>query len=156
MYWIRVDNRLIHGQIIEAWIPFTHTKVLVVVNDALAEDSLRQDIMSLAIPNTIATAFVRVDEAASFLAKQTNGNQHAEVMVLFASCVDAMGAYEQGLDFEALNIGNLHYGPGKRQLCAHVAVTSEDETCLGFFNEHGVNLDFRCVPNDPVQVKNTW
>ena len=44
--WFRVDNRLIHGQVIEGWLPYTGAAHLIVANDALAEDLLRQQIMS--------------------------------------------------------------------------------------------------------------
>lgn len=147
MVWVRIDNRLIHGQIIETWLPFTGAKLLVVADDDLAADPLRQEIMSLAIPGDVTLRFARVEAAAQAL-PAANG-----ALVLFATCQNARRAYETGLRFDDLNIGNLHYGPGKRQVCAHVAVDAEDESCLDFFVRQGVILDFRCVPGDPVQVK---
>lgn len=50
MTFVRIDNRLVHGQIIETWLPFTRARTIVVANDELAADPLRQEIMSLAIP----------------------------------------------------------------------------------------------------------
>lgn len=152
MVWVRVDNRLVHGQIIETWLPFTGARVLVVVNDMLADDFLRQEIMSLAIPRGLRAVFVHVAEAAKFM-ESLRPAERNDAMVLFANCKDARRAYEKGLDFGNLNIGNLHYGPGKKHVCAHVALSGEDESCLRFFTRHGVRLDFRCVPNDPVQIK---
>ena len=151
MYWVRVDNRLIHGQIIETWLPFAKTRRIVVANDDVAGDALRQDIMQLAIPQDIDAVFVAVERAASALPRRPE-----EAMVILASCCDAMRAFESGLPVTSLNIGNLHYGPGKRQICAHVALSQEDEACLRFFSGQGVRLDFRCVPNEPVQVGKSW
>ena len=151
MYWTRVDNRLVHGQIIETWLPFTGAGVLLVVNDQLKNDPIQQEIISLAIPPGVEALFAEVEQAKELLKKYSRNNSTA--LVLFATCKDARRAYEGGLDFPSLNVGNLHYTPGKRQLCAHVALSSEDEDCLRYFKEHGVQLDFRCVPNDPVQVK---
>lgn len=45
MGWYRVDNRLIHGQIIEAWLPFTGAKYLIVADDALAENEDRKSVV---------------------------------------------------------------------------------------------------------------
>ncbi len=152
MYWVRVDNRLIHGQIIETWLPFTKSRRIVVANDDVAGDLLRQDIMQLAIPQDIDAVFVAVEHALMALPPQ----RPEDAMVLFASCCDARRAFESGLPVASLNIGNLHYGPGKRQICAHVALSPDDEVCLEFFTDQGVRLDFRCVPNEPVQVAKAW
>ena len=152
MYWVRVDNRLIHGQIIETWLPFTNSRRIIVANDDVAADPLRQDIMQLAIPQDIDAAFVSVEGARAALSP----SRPDDAMVLLASCCDAMRAFQAGLPVTSLNIGNLHYGPGKRHICAHVALSQDDEVCLRFFGTQGVRLDFRCVPNEPVQVAKAW
>lgn len=156
MLWARVDNRLIHGQIIETWIPFIRASWLVVANDELSKDVLQQEIMSLAIPQDVNAAFVEVEGVNGYLRKMGPTVERSNALILFASCEDARRSLESGLSFSSLNIGNLHYGPGKKQLCPHVAVSSEDESCLRFFSKKGVELDFRCVPTEAVQVRCAW
>lgn len=147
MVWVRVDNRLVHGQVIESWLPFTHARVLLVVNDALAQDPLRQEIMRLAIPSGVRILFTGLADAGAFVKNHINET----VLALFVDCQDAQTAYERGFLFDSLNVGNLHYGPGKRQVCAHVAVSREDEKCLFAFENAGVELDFRCLPSDSLE-----
>ncbi|GAB6176640.1 PTS sugar transporter subunit IIB [Desulfobaculum senezii] len=156
MYWVRVDNRLIHGQIIETWLPFTKSRWIVVANDDVAHDPLRQEIMGLAIPHGVEKCFVDVAGLAAFMHAKFGPDPDPDVLVLFASCEDARRAHEDGLGFGVLNLGNLHYGPGKQQLCAHVSLSEEDNDCLGYFSSTGVELDFRCVPTEPVHVRRTW
>lgn len=151
MFWARIDNRLIHGQVVEAWLPYTGASTIIVVNDDLADDALQQEIMSLAIPRSVSAVFLRVEQCAERLGSM--GDLRDAVLVLFASCGDVRRAVEKGLRLEVLNIGNLHYGPGKKQLSPSVAVNAEDESCLRFLLANAVELDFRCVPNDPVQVR---
>lgn len=158
MTWVRIDNRLIHGQVIETWLPFTGARTIMVFNDDLAEDEMRQDIMSLAIPNGVDIQFLPLRSASSaWGAKSAKAGAKAaeggEALILFATCQDARRAYESGLLFDLLNVGNLHFEPGKRQVCPHVALTNEDEGCLDFFTGKGVRLDFRCVPGDPTLVR---
>lgn len=155
MYWVRVDNRLIHGQIIESWLPFTKSRMIVVVNDQVRADPLRQEIMSLAVPSSVEKAFVGVVEAHRFM-ERTFSSLEPDVLLLFATCSDARRAHESGLAFKILNLGNLHYGPGKDQLCPHVALDGDDRVCLKYFDASGVDLDFRCVPNEPVQLGRPW
>jgi mannose/fructose/N-acetylgalactosamine-specific phosphotransferase system component IIB len=153
MYWVRIDNRLIHGQIIETWLPFTGVEELVVANDELATDALRQEIMAMAIPGNVRLSFTSIKGVALFVAEHSAGGQPPNALVLFATCPDARRAFESGLRFTELNIGNLHYGPGKKQIMAHVALSEEDESCLQDFARHGVHLDYRCVPNDPIGAR---
>lgn len=154
MFLVRVDNRLIHGQVIETWIPFTGARFLLVVNDDVAGDVLRQEIMSLAVPANVECAFCAVDALEDLLDKTTYSR--SDTLVLFAGCEDVRRAWESGLRMDSLNIGNVHYGPGKKQVCPHVALSADDETCLKFLSESGVDLDFRCVPNETSQPRLPW
>lgn len=148
MSWVRIDNRLIHGQIIETWLPYTGAKTVIVANDELASDIMQQQIMSLAIPGNIDIQFVTVEKVADeFEAAMP------KTIVLFHGCPDAKRAFDTGFRFDVLNIGNVHYSPGKKQVSPNVALTSEDENCLKFFMKKEIELDFRCVPNDTVQVR---
>ncbi|MBU1247796.1 MAG: PTS sugar transporter subunit IIB [Proteobacteria bacterium] len=148
MQWVRIDNRLVHGQIIETWLPHTRAGAIFVANDKVAEDAIQQEIMALAIPQSIQFSCTRILDVA-----QTMRSLSVSAIVLFATCADAMKAYENDFSFDVLNVGNIHYGQGKRQLSASVALSIEEEELLRRFALSGVRLDFRCVPNDPVQVK---
>lgn len=148
MDWIRIDNRLIHGQIIETWLPHTRAQAIVVANDDVAEDPIQREIMSLAIPGSVTAHFVPVLGLHDLLASLGRS-----AIVLFSSCTDAMHAYDSGVEFSVLNVGNIHYAKGKRQLSPSVALSADDEKLLRSFEKNGVKLDFRCVPGDPVQVR---
>ncbi|WP_320175332.1 PTS sugar transporter subunit IIB [Maridesulfovibrio sp.] len=151
MMWVRIDNRLVHGQIIETWLPYTHAKHIIVANDAVARDDLQQQIMSLAIPQSVSCSFCPVDDLNSMIPAFTSGN--GSTIILFSSCADVRRALDSGFIFSSVNIGNIHYGPGKKQISPSVALSSDDESCLHYFKGQGIELDFRCVPNDPVQVR---
>jgi PTS system mannose-specific IIB component len=153
MTLVRIDNRLIHGQIIETWLPYTGASVVIVANDSLAGDVLQQEIMSLAIPETIRSTFVGVDRVVETVSRLRSEREASTILVLFSNCADAKRAYDSGFAYDVLNVGNVHYSPGKRQISPSVALSSEDEGCLKHLSRKGVTLDFRCVPNDPVQVR---
>ncbi len=152
MQWVRIDNRLVHGQIIETWLPYTHAKHIIVADDAVAGDDLQQQIMSLAIPQSVSCNFFRVEELNDKVFSVVN-DRSCSIIILFSSCADVRRAFESGFNFSSVNIGNIHYGPGKKQISPSVALSSDDESCLHYFKGKGIELDFRCVPNDPVQVR---
>ncbi len=150
MLWVRVDNRLVHGQVIETWLPYTNAMHLLVVNDALAGDALRQTIISLAVPSRIKLQFLKIEASCAALTAIPSDNH---ILMLVADCKDALRIFDAGVIFPVLNVGNLHYSPGKRQICPHVALSEEDEACLLQLQAHCVKLDFRCVPNEIIHLE---
>ena len=146
MTWFRVDNRLVHGQVIEGWLPYVAARHLVVANDAMAQDDLRQQITLLAIPQSVETHFVMLEALADTLRSCDD-----DALVLFEDCKDARQASDAGGAMKSLNIGNLHYGPGKKQLLPHVAVSEQDSEDLRTLLDRRVQLDFRCVPSEKVR-----
>lgn len=154
--WVRIDNRLVHGQIIESWLPYTNSKYIWVVDEELINDPLRQEIMAMAIPDDIHISFTSPKRIVRELKKQFVDFTLSEILVLFSNCPDARRAYENGLRFTLLNVANIHYSRGRIQICEHVALNKEDISCMNFFKKKGVNLDFRCVPNKSIHVRPVW
>lgn len=154
--WARVDNRLVHGQVIETWLPYSDARSIVVGNDELAQDPLQQEIIKLAVPQGVEISFSTIAGILEQVSRIHNKRYSKDIFLLFHSCEDAKAAFEAGVNFHALNIGNLHYAPGKRQICDHIALSQDDMHCLRFFQDKGIRLDFRCVPNIQVQVKPIW
>ncbi len=149
MLWFRIDNRMVHGQVIETWIPYLESNRLLVVNDAIASDCLQQSIMALAVPHRVKVEFLHLSE----LRKALQDANYPNTLVLLSNCQDARKVFELGTMFKLINVGNLHYGPGKAQICPHAAVSEDDACCLHFLQDKGVELDFRCVPNDKSKVE---
>ncbi|NLW81705.1 MAG: PTS sugar transporter subunit IIB [Desulfovibrionales bacterium] len=152
MQWFRIDNRLVHGQVIEAWLPHVRAKTLVVANDDLAADELRQEIMSLAVPSGVTFLCCPLQNVAAELERLQTEDPGQHMLVLFATCADARAAHHAGVAFSVVNIGNLHYGPGKEQICEYIALGPDDRACLKYFSDHGVELDFRCVPSATARI----
>jgi PTS system mannose-specific IIB component len=153
MSWFRVDNRLVHGQVIEGWLPYLDATKLVVINDKLAVDELRQQIMQLAIPGRIQTHFVPFKKIKTLYDDiKSRGNR---ALYLLATCQDVSRLTAEGVAVPVLNVGNIHYIHGKRHLCTHVAVSDDDLACLRALREKGTQLDFRSVPTD-MPVVEEW
>ncbi len=138
----RVDNRLVHGQIIEAWLPFLQAKRLIVANDELAKDHLRQQIVSLAIPKQIIVSFITLGQLPSLL-----DNIHEKTLVVLENCADLKHILTFDLVIPRINIGNLHFGANKKQLLPHVAVTEDEYNFLEDINKKYL-LDFRAIPTE--------
>ncbi|WP_429885018.1 PTS system mannose/fructose/N-acetylgalactosamine-transporter subunit IIB [Geoalkalibacter halelectricus] len=145
----RIDNRLIHGQVLEAWIPFTHANCIVVANDELAGPSLRRAMMEASVPRSIKVIIAGVDEACRRLDELKPAA--SKVLVLFATSEDALRAFRRGLVFKELNLGNMHEGQGKYQLSCTIHLDEADVKNLLQLESAGVEIVSRCVPADRGQ-----
>ncbi|HSQ15850.1 MAG TPA: PTS sugar transporter subunit IIB, partial [Candidatus Binatia bacterium] len=107
----RIDCRLIHGQVVETWVPHTCADSVIVANDDLAGNPFLRSVMELAVPPAIRVRFSRLDEAVSVLAEADRNGERS--ILLVASAADAVALRKAGAAFNLLNIGNLHFATGK-------------------------------------------
>ena len=142
----RVDNRLIHGQVLEAWIPTTRADCIVVANNDLADADMRKRLMAAAVPRGIQVIIESVENSTRFVLAPDNSA--LRVMVLFASPDDALQAYGMGLHFSQLNLGNLHRPECVHQLGCTVTLDHADVSSLSELETRGVEINLQCVPSD--------
>jgi len=143
---VRVDSRLIHGQVIEAWIPHTGADVLLVANDDLARNPSLRAVMELAVPRSVRAAFCAVADACRTLAElEARGGR---VLLICATSADAVRLRQAGLSFSCLNIGNLHYAAGKVEITPSVYFAPEDFRAVEELRRCGISVDVRATPAD--------
>ncbi|HNY64523.1 MAG TPA: PTS sugar transporter subunit IIB [Deltaproteobacteria bacterium] len=149
---VRVDDRFIHGQILESWIPFLKAQSVVVVNDALACDHFQKTIMSMAIPERIALRIVPVDEAVGL--SDDADLDEKRTLVIVSSIKDAYLLFMKGFIFMKLNIGNNKGSEGAKQISYSVWIDEEDLDMLKELMDRGVDVSLQSVPRErTIDVK---
>jgi PTS system mannose-specific IIB component len=142
----RIDCRLIHGQVVETWVPHTSADSLIVANDDLAGNPFLRSVMELAVTPAIRVRFCRLDEAIPVLADADRNGKRS--ILLVASTGDAVTLRKAGAGFNLLNIGNLHYATGKVEISPSVFFSPEDFEALGWLRSHGVTVLVQGTPFD--------
>ena len=142
----RIDCRLVHGQVVEAWIPHVKANSLIVANDAIVANQVLQSVMELAVPVEVNVRFCRLDQVAEMLKKADFTDERSILLVSNAS--DAIKAWKNGAGFTVLNIGNLHYEEGKVQITSSVFFATKDFEALQWFRSNGVSV---CVKGTPFE-----
>jgi mannose/fructose/N-acetylgalactosamine-specific phosphotransferase system component IIB len=140
----RIDNRLIHGQVIEAWLPHLRVRRLVVADDAVALDDLAQAAMALAVPADVEvhmTSLANID----WKALEHDG---LATLVLFREVRDAVAARELGLPDGILNVGNVHAGPGRVSISRSVFLNTQETRALQALGQDGMQVVIQAVPNE--------
>ena len=142
----RIDNRLIHGQVLESWVPYAQADCLVVANDETAAMPLKRMMMEASVPSRMRVEIGTVEEIATLFA--TSALDKFKVLLLFATATDALRAYQGGLAYRRLNLGNLHAGSGKARLSCTIFIDQQDVDNLEQLEQAGVTISARCIPAD--------
>jgi PTS system mannose-specific IIB component len=150
---VRVDSRLVHGQILEAWVPFVKAKCIIVVDDKVAADSFFETVIRMAVPSEIEVIISSVDDFVQNYT-YTHGSGK-KTIVLFSNIADACDAFERGFHFDRLNIGNIYNNEYK--ICCSTSVFLCDEEIKKLENllkEAGVFVELQRVPKSrAVNIK---
>jgi mannose/fructose/N-acetylgalactosamine-specific phosphotransferase system component IIB len=143
---VRVDNRLVHGQILEAWVPFIKAAYIIVVDDQVACDFFSETVIRMAVPREVKVTIHSVDDFAKSIAFHRGSGQ--KTIVLFNRLTDALKAYRLGFRFETLNIGNIYNENCK--LCCTPSVLLSDDDIRDFctLHEMGVGIELQRVPRE--------
>jgi mannose/fructose/N-acetylgalactosamine-specific phosphotransferase system component IIB len=143
---VRVDNRLVHGQIFEAWVPFFRATSIVVVNDEVAGDLFRESVIKMAIPSDIEVIVQGVEAFAKEFVKEKWADKR--VIVLFRDIHDAVSAWRMGVAFETLNIGNVHNEEGRCCITSSIFLSPGEIDELTGLHDAGVQIVMQCIPRD--------
>lgn len=151
--FVRVDNRLVHGQILEGWVPFIRASRIIVVDDEVAGDIFRETVIKMAVPYDIEVIVYNIDEFVSDYHYGENDGKNT--IVLFQNVADATRAFGMGFCFGELNIGNIHFESDRVCCSSSIYLSKEDIADLEFLVNNGVYVELRSVPRDrPVDFIN--
>jgi PTS system mannose-specific IIB component len=141
----RIDNRLIHGQVLEAWVPFVHADCIVVASDEVAVKPLQKRLMAAAVPREIPVVIGSLAEIAEFFSRRESSQR---ILLLFVSPEAALQGYRLGIPFTELNLGNLPGGDGKRRFSCTISLSDAELAIFRQLEAGGVRIVARCLPSD--------
>ncbi|MEK6776096.1 MAG: PTS sugar transporter subunit IIB [bacterium] len=144
----RVDDRLIHGQVVEGWFHHLHPDRVVVADDEAAASPFQRSLMALVVPYGIQAEIMTVQEAVDSC--REGAYSECRAMIIFRLPRNVLAAINSGLAIDRLNLGGLH-GVGKtRSLYKGIIATEEDILDLQAILKHGVTVEIRSVPSEPA------
>ncbi len=145
----RIDNRLIHGQVIEAWVPHLKVRRLVVADDTSAGDPMARAVMTMAVPQEVDVVL----EPVGGLDFAAMARDAVPTMVLFRDVAGVVSARAHGLPTGPLNLGNVHAGPGRVALSRSVYLSADDRSSLATLQGQGMLVTAQAVPSEkPVPL----
>ena len=147
----RIDDRLIHGQVTVAWGGWLEPDRMILVNDEVATSEWRRDLYADADSLGAAVSVLTRD---AFVAEYRKGTWSTERVILIVETpADMLELLRGGLDVDEVNVGGMHFSPGKREVLSYVYVDADDVRAMRKIVERGVALRAQDVPQtQPVDL----
>ena len=139
----RIDDRLIHGQVVVGWGQPLDVKLIVLVDDAVAESDWEQDLYRMGVPPEMAVVFHTAAEAARLL-----DGYRTEVRpgILLTGDIATMRALVEHGGVRDVNVGGIHHRAGRTQHLRYVFLTPAEAQALKELAELGAVVTAQDVP----------
>lgn len=149
---VRVDDRLIHGQVVAIWLKALNARRIVIVDDRTARDEFLSEVITLASPPGVP---VEIHDVASGTERVRGlAGEPEPVFVLLRSPLVALHLREAGVEFPLLNVGGLGAGPSRKPLYRNISASPEEMAAMRQLESMGTTVELRIVENDrPVAFK---
>lgn len=142
----RIDDRLIHGQIVTVWSKETKCQRIIVCNDDVAKDEIRKTLLTQVAPPGIQSHVVDIHKAVRVI---NNPNYENDVvMLIFTNPTDVLRLVEAGIDIKSVNIGGMSFKEGKTQVTGAVSLNDQDIKSFRELNDKNIELEIRKVASD--------
>ena len=143
---VRVDTRLLHGQVATTWTKTVSPDRIIVVSDGVAHDQLRKTMIEQAAPPGVPANVVPISKMIEVTKDPRFGATKA--MLLFENPQDLLTTIEGGVDIKEANIGSMAHSVGKVVVTNAIAMDNADVETLEALHSKGVALEARKVPSD--------
>jgi len=141
----RVDERLIHGQVVVGWGERLNMDRIVVIDDDLAASPWEQELYCLGVPPSVDAVFSTVSDARRDLPVWRADSRR--LVVLLRNSETLFRLSEGGtLDREEINLGGIHYAPGRDKILPYLFLSPEEQQQLQAISETGAILSARDLP----------
>jgi mannose/fructose/N-acetylgalactosamine-specific phosphotransferase system component IIB len=144
----RIDDRLIHGQVAYGWGGALRPSLFAIVSDEIRADPERADLYLFGVPEGARGSVSSVPEAlgARFLAEM----ETERTLLLLPGTDEAHRLVEGGFPLRALNLGGLHFAPGKQEFLPYVFLDEADRRRLDAIARLGVEIVAQDLPSNPA------
>jgi mannose/fructose/N-acetylgalactosamine-specific phosphotransferase system component IIB len=144
---VRIDDRLVHGQVVVGWGIHLKPNRIILCSDTIASSPWEKEIYMGAeatAPYPLTISVLTTDETLLFL--NDTGSENEKIVILVETPQDVLELVKKGLKVEKINVGGMHYKQGKRRLASYIFVDNLDISCFKEISKMKIELEGRDVP----------
>lgn len=143
---VRMDNRLIHGQILVSWNAQFKIDHIIVTNDQVASDPIQVTLLEAVAPIGAKVSVFSLDQTVEYCNSPEVENESIFIIAKFPE--DGVALLERGLQMDEINLGNQAYVRGSKKLSNTVFLTENSVKALKKAHDMGITITCRMMPDD--------
>lgn len=144
---IRIDSRLIHGQVITKWVKIAKANRIIIIDDELAQDDFMASIYTASAPKGISVEIISVDHALK--AWDTDQMGQGDLLILFKDAASCHRMFSGGFPMEKIQIGGLPSASGRKTILRAVSMDQADFAKLKEISDSGTEVYIHIIPEEP-------
>ena len=147
----RIDDRLIHGQVVTGWVKKTDCSRILVIDDQVAKDVFMQRLLKAAAPPKIPVEAKSTEEASRWLLEEETAGERIMILVKVPQVIEIM--QKAGIIFDEVILGGMASKAGRKKFNKNVSAREEEVECVKRIMGRGTKILFQLVPDEnPVDV----
>ncbi|OON41728.1 PTS N-acetylgalactosamine transporter subunit IIB [Izhakiella australiensis] len=143
----RIDERLVHGQVGVQWVGFAGANLVLVANDQVAADPVQQNLMEMVLAEGIDVRFWPLQKVIDNIHRAA---ERQKILLVCKNPADFLRLVEGGVPVTRINVGNMHYAEGKRQIAKTVSLDAGDIAAFQGLKAASVGCFIQGVPTEPA------
>ena len=143
---VRVDERLIHGQVAAMWTGSLKISRIMVVDNEIINDDFRKKMLKMACPSGVKLSILDVKTATENI--RIRKYEGERIFVIVKGPEVLVDLEKEGFPLKEVNVGNMSGGADTRQIKKTVNITEEDENAFRYLNEKSIVLYTQMVPTE--------
>ena len=141
----RIDDRLIHGQVMTAWVKKTRANQILIIDEEVAKDDFMSEILKMSAPSGIDIVVAGLEEAVTFLKTQEAENKRLIILVKAPVTIDAL--VEKGVAIDKLVVGGMGAKANRRVLYKNISASDEERATFKKLIDQGIPVVIHIIPD---------
>jgi mannose/fructose/N-acetylgalactosamine-specific phosphotransferase system component IIB len=149
---VRIDDRLIHGQVVAVWLRAIGARRIVIVDDATARDEFLREVLALAAPPGVPVEVLGLADGAARCVELASDPE--PVIVLARTPRTVLLLKQAGVPIEVVDLGGMGAGPGRKRLHKTISASPEEIAELHELERLGARVEIQIVADDrPIPLR---
>ncbi|HPW99458.1 MAG TPA: PTS sugar transporter subunit IIB [Sedimentibacter sp.] len=145
--FVRIDDRLLHGQVVVSWIPYLKATDVVIADDEYANDEFMRELIMSSSPEGVNVYIKTISETADFLKVDSENN----VLVLLRT-IEGLKELLKRVKIKNINIGGIGAAKGRKRYYNSIHLSDHELNILKDMAKENVNVEVRILPRDKALV----
>lgn len=143
---VRVDHRLLHGQVIFKWSRVLGIDCILIASDSVVKDDLRMSALRMAKPDGCKLVIKNIADSAEAL--NSGVTDKYKLLIITETINDVYRLSSLVPSIQYIDLGGTRMEEGKKQISKAIFVTEDDIRMLKEMNERGIKMEIQMVPDD--------